>query len=57
MIKQGISRSTNSVVLQHDTKGYSVDAVERLIVWGLVNGYSFQALTADSPTYHHAVFN
>ncbi|MBQ8880968.1 MAG: DUF5011 domain-containing protein [Oscillospiraceae bacterium] len=47
----------NSVVLQHDSKEYSVDAVERLIVWGLVNGYTFKPLTADSPTCHHPVLN
>lgn len=40
-------------VLQHDTKSYSVEAVERIIQWGLANGYSFLPLTMDSPVCHH----
>jgi len=42
-----------SIVLQHDTKGYSVDAVEQIIVWGLANGYTFLPLDETSPMYHH----
>lgn len=45
------------VVLQHDIKGYSVDAVEQILKWGLENGYTFQALTPSSPTCHHNVNN
>lgn len=56
-IRNGVQWYNNSVVLQHDTKDYSIDAVERLIVWGLLNGYSFQPLTAESPTCHHPVLN
>ena len=43
----------SSVVLQHDTCGFSVDAVERIIQWALENGYTFLALNADSPGVHH----
>lgn len=55
----GISNSKrkNLVVLQHDTHGYSVDAVEQIIQWGLANGCTFKALSADSPTCHHSVSN
>ena len=53
----GISRNQTSIVLQHDTHGYSVDAVERIIVWGLANGYTFLPLTMGSPTSHHGVRN
>ena len=45
----GIQKHQHSVVLQHDIKGYSVDAVESIIQWGLANGYSFQPLRMDSP--------
>ena len=54
---KGISNHTNSIVLQHDTQSFSVDAVERIIAWGLCNGYTFKALTADSPGCHHPVNN
>ena len=46
-----------SVVLQHDVKGFSVDAVERIIQYGLENGYEFKKLSADSFTAHHGVNN
>lgn len=46
-----------SVVLMHDSKGYTVDAVERIILWGLENGYTFLPLSADSPTCHHSISN
>lgn len=53
----GVKNRKNSVVLQHDIHGYSVDAVERIIQWGLANGYTFKALDANSPTCHHKVNN
>ena len=46
------SRKT-ACVLMHDIKKYSVEAVERIILWGLEHGYTFQALTPQSPAFHH----
>ena len=53
----GCSTRKSSVVLMHDIKSYTVDAVEDIIKWGLDNGYTFKVLTASSPTYHHRVQN
>lgn len=53
----GIQKHNVSIVLQHDIKKYSVDAVEKIIVWGLENGYTFLALDSSSPTAHHGVNN
>lgn len=53
----GCKNKKASVVLQHDIHGYSVDAVERIIQWGLANGYTFEALTPSSPTAHHPINN
>ena len=53
----GVSKRNASVVLMHDTKGYTVDAIEKIIVWGLDNGYTFLPLTEGSPTCHHPVYN
>jgi peptidoglycan/xylan/chitin deacetylase (PgdA/CDA1 family) len=53
----GCKNKKASVVLQHDIHGYSVDAVERIIQWGLANGYTFETLTPSSPTAHHPVNN
>ena len=49
----GIGDKSVSVVLQHDLYGFSVDAVEGIITWGLENGYTFAPLTEDSPTCEH----
>lgn len=46
-----------SVVLCHDTKENTVNAMEYLIPWLLDNGYTLLPLTPDSETAHHAVLN
>ena len=53
----GCAERKTSVVLMHDIKGYTVDAIEDIIKWGLDNGYTFKVLTASSPTFHHRVQN
>ena len=47
----------DSIVLQHDTKPYSVEAVERIIQYGLENNYVFEKLNSDSFAAHHGVNN
>ena len=47
----------NNVVLQHDTKYYSVKAVRKIIEYGLANGYTFAKLDVTSPTVHHGIVN
>lgn len=56
-VVEGIGDKEASVVLMHDIKSFTVDAIEKIIVWGLDNGYTFLPLTADSPTCHHTVNN
>lgn len=46
-----------SVVLQHDVKSYSVDAVEAIIKYGLENGYTFLPLDVTSPPTHQHINN
>ena len=53
----GIQSHNVSVVLQHDIKEFSVDAVEKIIQWGLNNGYTFLPLNYDSPPAHHHINN
>lgn len=52
-----VSGRSVSVVLQHDIMGHSVDAVERIIRWGLANGYTFLPLGASSPACEHGIHN
>ena len=49
----GIGNKKTSCVLMHDIKSYTVDAIERIIQWGLANGYTFQTLTPSSPGFRH----
>ena len=53
----GCANRKTSVVLMHDIKSYTIDAIEDIIKWGLDNGYTFKVLTASSPTFHHRVQN
>lgn len=53
----GIGNKQIAVVLQHDIKGYSVEAVEDIIVWGLENGYTFLPLDENSPVCEHNIYN
>ena len=52
-----IPKFKQSIILQHDTKQFSVEAVEDIIVWGLENGYTFKTLSEDSFVYHHPINN
>lgn len=54
---KGLGNGNNYVVLQHDIKKYSVEAVEAIIQYGLSHGYQFRNLTMDSPNMHHHINN
>jgi len=56
-IIRGCSGKNCAVVLQHDIKGFSVYAVEKVLQWGQENGYSFKALDTSSPGMHHQIVN
>lgn len=47
----------DSVVLQHDIKKYSVEAVPMIIEYGLSNGFRFEKLTTDSYSARHRINN
>ena len=55
--KESVPKHDYSVVLQHDTNAFSVDAVEDILFWGSRNGYTFRALDLTSPAVHHSVAN
>ena len=56
-VTRGVQNRRISVVLQHDIKGFSVEAVEKILIWGQENGYQFLGLDMTSPTSHHGVNN
>lgn len=53
----GIRGKERAVVLLHDVYPCSVQAVERILIWGRRNGYHFRPLTVQSPACHHSVQN
>lgn len=53
----GIKSRNISIVLQHDIKKFSVDAVEEIIQWGLSEGYTFLPITSTTPMSHHGINN
>ena len=56
-VTSALKRDGVSIVLQHDTKDFSVNAVEKIIQFGLDNGFIFEKLTPDSFTAHHNINN
>lgn len=56
-VKNGILRNHVAVVLQHDVKGFSVNAVEAILKWGLERGYVFLPLTERSTAPHQRLGN
>ena len=55
--KVGAANHKNAVVLCHDVKEYTVNAMDEFITWGKQNGYTFAALTPESDGAHHQVKN
>lgn len=53
----GIQRREYPIVLQHDIKYFSVNAVEDILKWGTENGYRFLPLTLTSPGVQGQVMN
>ncbi len=43
----GFSKSRGSVILMHDIKKHTSEAIERIVKYGLDNGYQFKVLTND----------
>ncbi|MBQ3433310.1 polysaccharide deacetylase family protein [Candidatus Saccharibacteria bacterium] len=52
-----LSAGGEYVILQHDVKPYSVEAVERIVKYGLENGFVFSRLRENSFTAHHGINN
>lgn len=46
-----------NVVLMHDTNGFTVDAVEDIILFGIGNGYTFKVITMDTKMVRHSINN
>ena len=56
-LQRGVSNTQVSVILCHDIKPYTVQAMETFIPWALEEGYTFLPCTADSFACRHTVNN
>ena len=56
-VVRGCSTRTSSIVLMHDIRSYTIDAIEDILIWGQGNGYVFEALTTNTPVVHHTIQN
>ena len=56
-VVNSLSSSKANIVLQHDIKGFSVDAVEDIIKYGLEHGYTFLPITSTTKEVHFKVNN
>lgn len=52
-----IKNNQYSVVLMHDIKKANIESVDKIIEYGLDNGYTFLPLDESSPTVHHHINN
>ena len=48
---------TVPISLQHDPGGWNRLVVERVILWGIENGYSFKGIDMTTPEVHHRICN
>ena len=56
-VTSALKNGGDSVVLQHDVKSFSVEAVERIVQYGLEHGFVFSRLRDNSFGAHHGVNN
>ena len=52
-----LSKSRYNVVLMHDTHSYTAYALEKVIEYGIANGYTFAPITMNTKENHHGIAN
>ena len=50
--QRGVSPEGWTIVLQHDTRAFSVEALDEMISWALEQGYRFSAIEPTTPELH-----
>ena len=54
---KGLSKNRNNVILMHDIKTQTKDALRNIIRYGKNNGYAFEKITTNTPMVAHKVNN
>lgn len=53
----GLRKNRANIVLMHDIKPYTRDAIRNIIKYGKQNGYSFDKITTNTRGYHQKINN
>jgi peptidoglycan/xylan/chitin deacetylase (PgdA/CDA1 family) len=56
-VTSGLSKAKGNIVLMHDIKQTTSNAIESIIKYGKDNGYKFDVLTRDTTICHQRVWN
>ncbi len=56
-VVNSLSKERSNMVLMHDTKSYTRDAVRNIIRYGKEHGYTFEKITIDTPMVTQRVNN
>ena len=49
---KGLSKKRANIVLMHDIKMFTADALRDIIKYGKANGYTFEAITSSTTPVH-----
>ena len=56
-VTKNLSKKRSNIVLMHDIKSYTKDALRDIIAYGKANGYTFKAITTDTTMITQRVNN
>ena len=54
---KSLSKNKTNMVLMHDIKPYTRDALKNIIEYGKQNGYTFEKITMSTPMITHHINN
>lgn len=56
-VTEGCSKDKRNIVLMHDIHEYTVDSIERIIIWAKENNYEFCRIEENMDPVHHRIAN
>ena len=56
-VKEGCSKDKRNIILLHDIHEYTIDSIERIIIWAKENNYEFCRIEENMDPVHHRIAN
>ena len=56
-VVNNLSKGRGNIILMHDIKTTTAGAIDRIVEYGLNNGYKFEVLTRETSVCHHRIAN